>query len=284
MSLGRLLLYFMTAMSFVFAAYAILVEAPPVWVPVVYFVMYAGLIVWGVMNLRLRMFGDAICAAPEAGARVALTFDDGPDPVTTRETLRILRDSGVRATFFVLGSKAEKYPEVLREIAADGHVLGLHSYAHPRLYSLLPPRVVQDDIERCRSIIERATGKRPIWFRPPVGQMSPRTARGVELADAVVLGWSVRGLDGLEQTTEGQCYERVASGLRGGAIVLLHDAWERREVPEGSDPYASAPAGVRALERIIRTCRERDLHPVTVTELLEPVIAGPREGRQSAES
>lgn len=273
MSLGRLLLFLLTALSFVMVALAFTFGPPPLWVPIGFSALYLGLIFWGVMDLRLSMFGDAICSVPEAHSRVALTFDDGPDPVSTRLVLAALREAKARATFFVVGKKAERYPEILREIVADGHELGVHSYAHERLYSLLPPERVKADIERTRDIIFAATGARPVWFRPPVGQMSPRTAAGVERAGAVVIGWNVRALDGLKKTSDDECERRVLSGLKEGAILLLHDGWEREEV----DPKAGqsgCPAGVRILPKVLAACRERGLRPVTIQGLL----AGAAEG------
>lgn len=270
---GRLLLYLMTAVSFLMVAYALLIEPPPIWVPVAYFLTYLGVIVWGVMNLRLRMFGDAICSVPDARGKVALTFDDGPDPVSTRVVLRALRAAGAKATFFVVGRKAEKHPEVLREIVADGHALGVHSYDHDRLYSLLSPKRVESDIERTREIVFAAVGQRPVWFRPPVGQMSPRTARGVDRAAAVVVGWNIRGLDGLNRATVDSVFARVSGQLEEGSIVLLHDAWESREIGADEDPMVVAPAGVRALPRILEECSRRDLRAVTIPDLLRDLIA-----------
>lgn len=267
MSLGRLLLFVLIALSFVMVALALTWGAPPLWVPVGFAALYIGVIFWGVMDLRLSMFGDAICSVPKAEGRVALTFDDGPDPVSTRLALRALREGKARATFFVVGKKAEKYPEILREIVTEGHELGVHSYAHERLYSLLPPDRVKADIERTREIIGSATGVYPVWFRPPVGQMSPRTAKGAERARAVVIGWAVRALDGIKKTTEAACERRVIKGLKTGAIVLLHDGWERDEVDPGAG-LGGCPAGVRSLPKILAACREEGLTPVTVQELL----------------
>lgn len=267
MSIGRVLLFLLTALAFVMAALAFAIGPPPLWVPAGFAALYLGVIFWGVMNLRLAMFGDAICSVKDADSRVALTFDDGPDPVSTRLVLQTLRKQRARATFFVVGKKAERHPDLLKEIVREGHELGIHSYAHERLYSLLPPERVKADIERTREIIFSATGVRPIWFRPPVGQMSPRTALGAERAGATVVGWSVRARDGLKSTTDDECERRVVSGLQSGAIVLLHDGWERMEV----DPalgLEACPAGVRSLERILVACRRRNLTPVTVQELL----------------
>jgi peptidoglycan-N-acetylglucosamine deacetylase len=267
-SFGRWLLYLLTALALFMAGSGVYLDPPPLWVPLLFGLFYLAVIGWGVMSPALSMFGDSLCQVTGARGQVALTFDDGPDPYSTREALRILREENARATFFVVGKKAAKYPEILREIVEQGHALGVHSYGHERLYSLLPPERVRQDIERVRAIIVEATGHDTVWFRPPIGQMSPRTAEGVERAGVSTIGWSVRSFDGVRRTTDAQCLRRVTAGLKEGAIVLLHDAWEFGLVsPAGG--ISGCPAGVRVLARIIQECRARGLQPVTVEELVE---------------
>lgn len=279
-SRGRLLLYFSSAVVFLVAGLAVFGHPPPLWVPALLGLFYFAVIVIGVMNLSWEMFGDAVCQVPQAKGVVALTFDDGPDPVSTPLVLAMLKEADARATFFVVGKKVEKYPEIVAQILAEGHSLGIHSFQHQRLYAFLTPAEVERDIERTRQVIFQACGLRPLLFRPPVGQMSPRTAAGVKRAQVETIGWSVRARDGLERSQAEGCLSRVVSGLHPGAIVLLHDAWESRSVQsssvssalspalEATDPLFDCPAGVRVLREILKTCRARGLQPVTVEELL----------------
>lgn len=276
---GRLLLYLSTAVVFLMAGFAVFAEPPPIWVPGSLGIFYLGVIFFGVMNLSWEMFGDAACEVRGAAGAVALTFDDGPDPVSTPLVLDILKQADARATFFVVGKKVEKYPELVSAILKAGHSLGVHSYSHHRLYAFLPPAEVERDIERTRDEIARACGIRPLLFRPPVGQMSPRTAAGVKRAQAETIGWSVRARDGLESSQRDACLKRVTRGLRAGAIVLLHDAWESRlvksaDLQPGEDPLRDCPAGVQALPEILAECKKRGLSPVTVEELLSQESAG----------
>jgi peptidoglycan/xylan/chitin deacetylase (PgdA/CDA1 family) len=265
------------------AASAVVLGPPPLWVPVAFAVVYLTLIGVGVMNLQLRMFGDAVCDVPEAEGRVALTFDDGPDPESTRHVLRILSEAHASATFFVVGKKVQKHPEVLREIVAAGHALGVHSYDHNRLYAFLTPNAVRDDIERTRDVIEEATGQRPVWFRPPVGQMSPRTAAGVERARAVVVGWNIRARDGLRSTKTEDCERRVKAQIESGSIVLLHDAWETKEVEPGESSLDESPAGVQALRSILAECKRRGLEPQTLDQLLAAPSGSSSAGSSSSQ-
>lgn len=274
MSSGRFLLFLLTLLIFLLGVFAFVIEAPPIWVPIALGIVYLGSLIVGALNMPLQMFGPAICFVSDAKNEVALTFDDGPDPISTPLVLKLLREAGAKASFFVIGRKAAEFPHIVRAIVEEGHTLGIHSYAHQRLYALLPPLEVKRDIERCRDAVEQVSGVRPIWFRPPIGQMSPRTAKGIALAGAEAIGFSVRARDGAKSATMGACLRRVISGLRPGAIVLLHDAWERRE-PDGPEwegdsknDLAHAPVGVRILEELLVETQRRGLKCVTLERLI----------------
>jgi peptidoglycan/xylan/chitin deacetylase (PgdA/CDA1 family) len=205
------------------------------------------------------MYATVHCAASPRERQVALTFDDGPHPHTTPAVLDILQRHDAVATFFLVGRKVDKYPEVVRQIVARGHALGLHGYEHDRLFALKTPAYVARDIEKTRAAVERACGVRPKHFRPPIGFVSPRTAAGARRADAPLIGWSARAYDGTAGTSPNSVVRRIEAGLRPGAIVLLHDAAE-------NDDFA--PAAVEALPRILESLHERGLRTVTVEQLL----------------
>jgi peptidoglycan/xylan/chitin deacetylase (PgdA/CDA1 family) len=209
------------------------------------------------------MFGEVVSRGDADRNRVALTFDDGPHPTTTPRVLAALEAAGAKATFFVLGAKAERYPDVLRAIANGGHTIGVHGYEHNRLYAFLPPAAVAADILRASAVVEREVGVKPKWFRPPVGQVSPRTAAGARRAGLPIVVWSVRGLDGIAGRSAEQVAERIERGLTPGAIVLLHDAAERDDFE---------PASIGALPRVLESAAKKGLLAVTLDELLdEPV-------------
>jgi peptidoglycan/xylan/chitin deacetylase (PgdA/CDA1 family) len=224
------------------------------------FVGYVGIAITGVLAPRLEMFGEVVSRGDPQGRAVALTFDDGPNPATTPLVLAALAAAGAKATFFVLGAKAELYPDVVRAIAAAGHAIGVHGYAHNRLYALLPPQAVEADIRRASEVVEREAGVKPRWFRPPIGQVSPRTAAGAKRAGFPIVAWSVRGLDGVRSRTPAQVLARVERGLVPGAIVLLHDAAEH-------DEYE--PASIAALPRLLESIAQKGLTLVTLDELLD---------------
>src|SRR5262249_55781480 len=123
--------------------------------------LYVALVLSGVFVLRLRVFVDAVVHGPRGARGVALTFDDGPDPIWTPRVLEALDAAKAKATFFLIGRKAEAHPELVRAISARGHAIGLHSYEHDRLVALRSRKRVRADLERGIRVLEAITGERP---------------------------------------------------------------------------------------------------------------------------
>jgi peptidoglycan-N-acetylglucosamine deacetylase len=222
----------------------------------------------GVFFPRLEMYGPIVSRGPAGRRSVALTFDDGPHPVTTRRILAVLAATRHRATFFVLGAKARRHPEVVREIHAAGHTLGVHGDRHDRLHAFRMPWRVHDELLRAARAVEDATGVRPRFFRPPLGHTSVTTTRGVRRAGMIVVGWSTRGLDGIRGRTPEAVVARVARSVTDGAIVMLHDASEHDDFE---------PASVRALPELLRLLDDREWTSVGLDTLLDqPGGAGDR--------
>ncbi len=250
---ARVIFYSATLGVLVLSARAVLASPPPLGVSLALLVGYFGLIIVGVLWLGLRVFADAVTRGPAGARGVALTFDDGPDPVFTPQVLDALDGAKVRATFFLIGRKAEANPEIVRDIVRRGHDVGLHSYAHDRLFAMRSPRRVRADLERGIRVLEQITGRRPEMFRPPIGHTNPGIVRVVDELDLAIVGWSVSGRDGLRGVLPEAVVARVRSGLKDGAIVLLHDSAERGD---------HDPAGVFALPAILTAIKELRLEVV----------------------
>src|SRR5512147_3145479 len=116
--------------------------------------------VHGAFHRNSPLFGRAIGRLPVNDRRVALTFDDGPNPDATPLILDALRDRGVKATFFILGRHAEQWPDLVARVAAEGHSIGNHGYYHRKLH-FKSPAYVREDLERGTSAIERASAAHP---------------------------------------------------------------------------------------------------------------------------
>jgi peptidoglycan/xylan/chitin deacetylase (PgdA/CDA1 family) len=239
-----------------FAIYSLLTRPPTLAVAVACAFAYGALITTGVMFIRLRMFTDAIVRGPEGVRGVALTFDDGPDPETTKEVLDVLGRRGVKATFFVIGAKAAKHPEMVRAIVDAGHEVGVHSFAHDRLFSLRGAKRVREDLERAVQTIEEITKTRPVLFRPPIGHTNPTIARVADELDLVVIGWTVAARDGIARTKADDVVTRVDRGLEDGVIVAMHDAAERG---------GRKPAGVTALGAVLDAIEAKNLTVVPLS-------------------
>ncbi|MFD7340270.1 polysaccharide deacetylase family protein [Streptomyces violascens] len=154
---------------------------------------------------------------------IALTFDDGPDHLSTPHFLRLLEREGVRATFFLLGSMLARSPGLGKEMAAAGHEIGVHGWAHRPLV-LRGPRATRDDLARARDLIGEVTGEPPRLFRPPYGVMSTSAhlaCRGLVLTPVL---WTAWGEDWRARATPRSVHDTVMGSLRGGGTVLLHDS------------------------------------------------------------
>lgn len=158
------------------------------------------------------------------GAGVWLTIDDGPDPGTTPRLLELLDKHGAKATFFVIGEKVERHPELTREIVARGHQLGNHTLGHPSasFWGGGPGRT-RREIEGGSRVIEKVAGVVPRWFRAPVGHSNYFTHPVTGEAGMRVIGWTRRGLDGVSLDVPA-VLRRLTRGMRRGDILVIHDA------------------------------------------------------------
>ncbi|HWL85094.1 MAG TPA: polysaccharide deacetylase family protein [Polyangiaceae bacterium] len=255
----RFLLYAASLGAVILAVRSIVIGPPPIWLAVFFALSYLALILLGVFILRWRVFVDAVTRGPRDARGVALTFDDGPDPVWTPRVLDALDGAQAVATFFLIGKKAEKHPELVRQILARGHTLGLHSYAHDRLFSLRGEQRVRGDLAEGMRVLTEITGEAPTLFRPPIGHTNPIIARVADALDLTVVGWSVSGRDGLRGVRAADVVRRIRGGLRDGAIVLLHDAAERGD---------HEPAGVKALPDVLAEIADAQLPIVALDSFL----------------
>lgn len=155
---------------------------------------------------------------PSDVKKVALTFDDGPDPKTTVQILETLKKYDAKATFFMLGSRVEYYPEIAKQVQEAGHQLGNHSWNHPDLTKLGAERV-RDEINNTSAIIEQVTGAQATVFRPPYGAINSAVRTQTNLP---VILWDVDTLDWKHRNAE-KLLEKVKAGTSDGSIILMHD-------------------------------------------------------------
>jgi len=159
---------------------------------------------------------------PVPNKRICLTFDDGPDPVTTRAILDVLRRYGVKATFFVIGEKAAKYPDILKQIALEGHVIGVHGYEH-KILAGLSQKEIQKDLRKAADIITSISGQKPYLYRPPFGALDEgQVHQAAKLGMMVVMWTNIGGADLGARSAE-EVVSRVIDSAGDGSIILLHE-------------------------------------------------------------
>jgi len=201
----------------------------------------AGLAAYGAVHPRSQLFGSTLCRT-NSPRKLALTFDDGPNPAITPKLLELLDRHKARATFFAIGKHARECPDLLKETAARGHVIGNHTDAHPNLFWLKPDRITIE-LRCCNFSIIAATGAPPKWFRPPFGFRNPWVVPVARELNQRVVMWTLLPGDWRATSSEWliprmepiavHAKRNAAAGSANGAaamgdILCLHDGSHRQ--------------------------------------------------------
>ncbi len=153
--------------------------------------------------------------------KIALTFDDGPHPRYTPRILEILKEYGIKATFFVVGVNAENYPDAMESVIKNGHEIGNHTYSHPHV-SCLDSTHLKNEVEHCESAIYGLTDHKTKLFRPPEGLIDADVRRVLRSLDYKVILWDIDTLD-WAHTPPNTIAENVINNINSGDIILMHD-------------------------------------------------------------
>lgn len=210
----------------------------------------------GALYRNSPVFGRVLSRLPTRDKQVALTFDDGPNPEATPRILDALAKHDVRATFFALGRHVERWPDLVRRAAAEGHAIGNHGYHHRKLH-LQRPAFVRDDIRLGTERIRAATGAAPTYFRAPHGFRNPWVSRAANEYGQRVVGWTL-GVWDSDQPGDEEIARRAIDGCRPGTILLLHDG-------DGYDARGDRTQTAAALPAIIAGLRARGYEFVPLT-------------------
>lgn len=202
----------------------------------------------GAFHRNSPLFGPALGKIEGDRKVVALTFDDGPNPDATPLILDTLREKKVRATFFILGSHAERWPELVRRISHDGHQIGNHGYFHRKL-QFKSPFYVSRDIRLGIRAIKRAGAPAPRYFRAPHGFRSPWTTPIASSYGERTVGWSL-GVWDSDRPGVDEIVKRTLEGVEPGSIILLHDG-------DGYNPDGDRTQTAAALPLIIDRLKEQ---------------------------
>jgi len=213
-----------------------------------------------------RICGLVVVRRGKANRQVAFTFDDGPNPTYTPKLLDMLQEHGVKATFFVLGSQAEKYPEVIQRMHQEGHQIGIHNYTHTSNWVMTPGEVLREQIDISADIIERITGERPTFYRPPWGILNLGDLFNFRLRNTYrIVLWSVIVGDWKRSTTAERLRSKLMRRITPGAIVVLHDSGDTL----GADTDAPQQM-IAGLNAVLKEVQEQGYTCVRVDEMLDP--------------
>jgi len=200
--------------------------------------------------------------AAVARREIALTIDDGPDPVVTPLVLDLLDRYAVQATFFIIGEKALRYPDLCRNIVRRGHAVENHSQHHRHYFSLLGPRGMAREVQAAQDTLSAITGQRPLFFRAPAGLRNPFLAPVLTRLGLRLASWSTRGFD-TRISDPARVQRQLLSGLQAGAILLLHDGHSARTT-------RGNPVVLEVLPALVASAAAAGLRFVTLRHALSP--------------
>lgn len=222
----------------------------------------AGLATWAGFQCywpTSQVWGKTFVGLPPGSRALALTYDDGPNDPWTLRLLEVLERHSVKATFFVIGRFVEQRPDILRDVAAAGHSLGIHTWDHPNLL-FAGSAETRSQLERTRRIIFETTGVDTVLMRPPFGARSPGTLRVVRELGLIPVMWNVTCYDWKPITPE-RILAHAARQMRGGDVILMHDGGHVRM-------GANRGHSVEATDQVIRKYAAEGYGFLTIPEMM----------------
>lgn len=183
----------------------------------------------------------------------SLTFDDGPDPVNTPLLLNLLNQYKAKATFFLVGKQLEKYPDIAKQIIAEGHEVGNHTYSHPDLRKL-DDQQLYEELYTMDPMLQSVTGQQPVLFRPPYLYYNDNVLKAAKQLGYKIVLCSIDSYD-YKDPGVSKIANNVLTDLKQDDIVLMHDAGPRRIDT------------IKAVEIILIECQQRNYSCVKVSQL-----------------
>jgi peptidoglycan/xylan/chitin deacetylase (PgdA/CDA1 family) len=184
--------------------------------------VYSLLLFYGSYYVGSNFFMKVLCSADISAKQIAISFDDGPAPAHTAEILQVLKANNVPAVFFCIGQNIAANEDLLKEITANGHIIGNHSHSHHFWFDLFSAKKMQQDLEQMNGQVKKTTGLVPRLFRPPYGVTTPNMKKVMQQTGLTAIGWNIRSLDTVIKD-EKKLLQKITGSLQPGAIVLLHD-------------------------------------------------------------
>lgn len=203
-------------------------------------------------KIQFNFFIPAIHSGDKNSQKIALTFDDGPHPIYTPKVLDLLKKHRAKASFFLIGENLKKYPYLVERILDEGHSIGNHSFTHSKTIDFKGKARWLKEIEETDLEIQKITGKKPKFFRPPYGVTTPHLADALEKTGHLTIGWNQRTYDTMLSNPQ-KILSKLKKKLKAGDIVLLHDSHENI---------------IPILEYLLPEVERKNLSFVTINELI----------------
>ena len=184
------------------------------------------LIIYGSAIIQANFYGPAYCFVEPLEKEIALSFDDGPNREYTPQVLSILAQHNAPATFFVIGKNIQGNESILKQIDAEGHTIGNHSYTHSFFVDFKSLQGFKNELNQTAESVFKITGKRMKLFRPPYGVTTPNLAKASNALNYIIIGWNIRSFDTTSDTAQ-IITLRVQSQIKPGAIILFHDTSDK---------------------------------------------------------
>jgi peptidoglycan/xylan/chitin deacetylase (PgdA/CDA1 family) len=183
-------------------------------------ISFALVLFFGVSQVKFNYFVQSINHGNQG---ISLTFDDGPDSVSTPQILSILKKHDVKGAFFLIGEKVVAHPELTKEIINQGHIIGNHSYSHRKDLAVKSTSFLFNEFSKCEKSIHQLTGVRPNFVRIPFGLANPNYYRALKKSGFISIGWSLRSFDTMYKDSQ-KLELSLKNKIKHNSIVLLHDS------------------------------------------------------------
>jgi peptidoglycan/xylan/chitin deacetylase (PgdA/CDA1 family) len=214
-----------------------------------------------------QWFGPTFTGLSRGSRQLALTFDDGPNDPHTLRLLEVLAKHNVKATFFLIGRYVKQRPDIARELARAGHVIGNHTFSHPDLIFASSGQT-RNELQGCEQALRDAVGEHSRFFRPPFGGRRPGTLRIARALGFEPVMWQAAGRDWRKKPAE-YIERRVGHQVRGGEVILLHDGGHKAFGTDRSQTVIAA-------DRLIARYKSEGYEFVTVSQMIKQHVAGSR--------
>lgn len=194
----------------------------PVYIYPLLFIAYSLIVFWGCYYVGSGFFIRIVCKATTDEKEIAISFDDGPAVGYTKEILEVLKKENVKAAFFCIGSRIAGNEEILKQVYAEGHLIGNHSYSHHFWFDMYSSKKMQADLALMDEEVKRVIAVKPKLFRPPYGVTNPNVKKAIIHGGYTPVGWSVRSMDTVIKEEE-KLLAKITGAIAPGAVFLFHD-------------------------------------------------------------